>query len=86
MSSDLPLYIGYLAAFLGTVCWIPQAYKAWHTRDTGGLSLPSNLMFLLTVSLWLTYGAMIGDWPLILANICAVTAVSAIVIAKLRFG
>lgn len=79
-------YVGYLAAILGTVCWIPQAWKAWASRDTSGLSLPSNLMFLATVSLWLIYGLMVGDWPLILANICAVTAVLVIVAAKLKFG
>ncbi|ARE82318.1 Sugar transporter SemiSWEET [Roseovarius sp. EC-HK134] len=78
-------YVGYLAAFLGTICWIPQAVKAWATRDTSGLSLPSNLLFLTTVSLWLVYGVMIGDWPLILANICAVVAMLSIVAAKLRF-
>lgn len=78
-------YVGYLAAVLGTVCWIPQAWRAWSTRDTRGLSLPSNLMFLTTVTLWLVYGVMIGDWPLILANICAVVAMILIVAAKLRF-
>lgn len=78
-------YVGYLAAFLGTICWIPQAVKAWATRDTSGLSLPSNLLFLTTVSLWLIYGLMIGDWPLILANICAVLAMLSIVAAKLRY-
>lgn len=82
----MAIYIGYLAAFLGTVCWIPQAWKAWATRDTSGLSLPSNLLFLTTVLLWLTYGLMIGDWPLIVANICATTAMLIIVAAKLRFG
>ncbi len=79
-------YVGFLAAILGTICWVPQAWKAWATRDTSGLSLPSNLMFLLTVSLWLTYGLMVGDLPLILANACAVIAVMTIVTAKLKFG
>ncbi|KAA0912886.1 hypothetical protein FLO80_13735 [Aquicoccus porphyridii] len=81
----MTLVIGYLAAFLGTVCWIPQAWKAWASRDTAALSLPSNLMFLATVSLWLLYGILVVDWPLIVANICAVTAVLAIVTAKLKF-
>lgn len=81
----MTLAIGYLAAFLGTVCWIPQAWKAWASRDTTALSLPSNLMFLATVSLWLLYGILVVDWPLIVANICAVTAVLAIVAAKLKF-
>ena len=80
-----PLYIGYLAATLGTVCWIPQAWQAWSSRDTSGISLASNLLFLTTVSLWLLYGLMVTDWPLILANICAVTAVTVIVAAKLKY-
>ncbi|QYX57263.1 hypothetical protein K1T73_02300 [Roseovarius sp. SCSIO 43702] len=78
--------IGFLAAILGTICWVPQAWKAWATRDTSGLSLASNLMFLSTVVLWLTYGLMIGDAPLIAANVCATTAMVIIVAAKLRFG
>jgi len=82
----MAIYVGYLAALLGTICWIPQAWKAWASRDTSGLSLPSNLMFLATVSLWLLYGLMIGDLPLIAANIFSTIAMLMIVAAKLRFG
>ena len=80
-----PLYIGYAAAALGTICWLPQAVQVWRTRDTRSLSLSANLLFLATVSLWLVYGLMITDWPLILANIVAVTAMITIVAAKLKF-
>ncbi|OED48484.1 SemiSWEET family sugar transporter [Leisingera sp. S232] len=79
-------YVGFFAAILGTVCWLPQAWKAWASRDTAGLSLPANLMFLATVSLWFIYGLMIGDWPIILANFCAIMIVTSIVAAKLKFG
>ncbi len=82
----MAIYVGYLAALLGTICWIPRAWKAWASRDTSGLSLPSNLMFLATVSLWLLYGLMISDLPLIAANIFSTTAMLMIVAAKLRFG
>lgn len=78
-------YIGYLAGTLGTVCWIPQAWKAWASRDTSGLSLPANLMFLGTVTLWLTYGLMVADMPLIIANFCATLIVLTIIAAKLRY-
>ncbi len=81
----MELYIGYLAAVLGTICWIPQAWRAWSTKDTSGLSLAANLLFLLTVSLWLTYGLMVGDMPLILANFCALLIVLSIVAAKLKY-
>lgn len=80
-----PLYIGYAAALLGTICWIPQALQVWRTRDTRSLSLVAQVLFLVTVILWLIYGLMIMDWPLILANIVSVTAMIAIVTAKLKF-
>lgn len=81
----MALYVGYFAAFLGTICWIPQALQVWRTRDTRALSLPTNLMFLATVSLWLVYGIMIVDWPIIVANVFSVTAMISIVTAKLKF-
>ena len=80
-----PLYVGYAAAILGTICWIPQALQVWRTRDTRSLSLVAQVLFLVTVTLWLIYGLMIVDWPLILANIVSVTAMIAIVMAKLKF-
>lgn len=80
-----PLYVGYAAAILGTICWIPQALQVWRTRDTRSLSLVAQVLFLVTVTLWLIYGVMIMDWPLILANIVSVTAMIAIVMAKLKF-
>ncbi|MEZ5676088.1 MtN3 and saliva related transmembrane protein [Thalassovita litoralis] len=81
----MAIYVGYLAALLGMICWIPQAFQVWRTRDTKSLSLSANLLFLITVSLWLIYGLMITDWPIILANIVSVTAMIAIVAAKLKY-
>jgi len=79
------LAIGYLAAIMGTLCWIPQAVQVWRTRDTRSLSLMANLMFLVTVILWLIYGVMILDVPLIVANVVSTTAMISIVAAKLKF-
>jgi MtN3 and saliva related transmembrane protein len=42
-------------------------------------------MFLLTVSLWFLYGIMVNDWPIMIANICAILIVVSIVAAKLRY-
>lgn len=78
-------FIGYLAAFLGMICWVPQARQVWRTKDTKSLSLPANLLFLATVTLWLVYGLLITDWPIIVANIASVTAMISIVAAKLKF-
>ena len=78
--------IGALAAIIGTIGWAPQAYKTIKTRNTKGLSLWTNIMLLVTVTLWFVYGLAIGSWPLILGNIVSMALVSIIVILKIRHG
>lgn len=63
--SDL---IGYPAAFLTTVAFVPQAWKSWRTRDLSGISLPMYALFTLGVLLWLVYGLSIWSLPIIVAN------------------
>ncbi len=79
-------YIGYFAAVLGTVCWLPQVTRTLRTRTVGDLSLWTNLMLLATILLWLIYGLMSGDWPIIVANIFSFACVGVIVLAKLIWG
>lgn len=81
--SDSALYVGYAAAALGTVCWLPQTFKTLRTRSVDDLSLPTNLLLFLAILLWLTYGLMRLDMPLILANLFSAFCVGSIVLAKL---
>ena len=85
MISSYAEYVGYLAAVLGTICWIPQTWKTWRTRETKDLSLWANSLILATVSCWLLYGLMIGSLPLIVGNTISILAVGAIVIAELIY-
>ena len=78
-------YIGYLAAILGTICWLPQTLKTWRSKETKDLSLGANLLILATVTLWLVYGILLGALPLIIANIISILFVGAIVTAKLIY-
>ncbi|MHC0052345.1 SemiSWEET family sugar transporter [Actibacterium sp. D379-3] len=77
--------IGFAAAGLGTICWLPQAFRTWKTKATRDLSLWTNLLILMTVSLWLAYGILLASWPLIIANVISVLLVGAIVLAKLIY-
>ncbi len=65
---DFKDLIGYIAAFLTTTAFIPQAYQSWKTRDLSGISLPMYSMFTLGVAAWLVYGILINSVPVILAN------------------
>lgn len=69
MSIDTQSLIGYLAAFLTTTAFVPQAYKSWRSRDLSGISLPMYAMFTAGVGFWLFYGLLIQSTPVILANL-----------------
>ncbi|WP_432448152.1 SemiSWEET family sugar transporter [Aliiroseovarius marinus] len=78
--------IGSLAGIVSTICWMPQTLRTWRTRQTKDLSLSTNLLVLLSVTLWLVYGIMLGAWPMVIANAIAMALVGSIIVAKLKFG
>jgi len=77
--------IGYMAAVLGTICWVPQLLKTWISRETKDLSLWANVLMLANLSLWLVYGIMLGAWPIIVANLISILLVGSIITAKLIY-
>jgi MtN3 and saliva related transmembrane protein len=82
MNPELSNLIGYPAAFLTTIAFVPQAWKSWRTRDLSGISLPMYALFTTGVALWLSYGVVIGSMPVIVAN--AVTLLLASVVLWLK--
>jgi MtN3 and saliva related transmembrane protein len=80
--SDL---LGYLAALLTTVAFVPQAWKTFRTRDVSGISLGMYSVFTAGVAAWLVYGVLRGDWPIILANAVTLALACAVLVMKLRF-
>jgi len=81
-----PAWVGITAAILTTAAYAPQAIQAWRTRSTKDVSLPMFLMMVSGILLWLIYGLLIGDLPLILANAMTLLLAGAILVAKIRFG
>jgi MtN3 and saliva related transmembrane protein len=78
--------LGFTAALLTTLCWLPRAWKTIRTRDTRALSLIAQSALTTGVVLWLIYGLLIGNAPLIFANCVSLVLVVTILVAKLRFG
>ena len=74
--------VGYSAAFLTTIAFVPQAYHSWTTRDLSGISLPMYSLFTAGVALWFVYGLYIGSMPVIVAN--AVTLVFSAIVLTLK--
>jgi MtN3 and saliva related transmembrane protein len=81
-STDL---IGYAAAGLTTLSFVPQAWLTFRTRDVRGISLGMYSAFALGVALWLVYGWLLQAWPVVLANAVTLTLALCILGMKLRY-
>lgn len=83
----MPLYdlIGYLAATLTTLSFVPQTVHTLRTRDVSGISLAMYSAFTLGVSLWLLYGVLLSAWPIVIANAITVSLAGTILAMKLRY-
>jgi len=78
--------IGYAAAFLTTVSFLPQVIKVWKSRSARDISLSTYGMFTLGAAMWFSYGVAIHSTPVIAANAVTVVLAAAVVVAKVRFG
>ncbi len=77
--------IGYLAATLTTVSFVPQALHSFKTKDVSGISLGMYSIFTLGIALWLAYGVLISAWPIVVANVITLALASLILALKLRY-
>ncbi len=85
-NSMLITALGLAAAFCTTTAFAPQALKAWRSRSTADISLSMFLLMVAGIVLWLAYGVLIGDIPLIAANAVTLCLAGSILALKLRHG
>lgn len=77
--------LGLLAATCTTVAFVPQAVKTWRTKSAGDLSAGTFVLFWTGVVLWLAYGLLIGDVPIILANVVTLALATTILVQIVRY-
>lgn len=75
-------FIGFFAACMTTISFVPQAVLVLRTGNTQGVSLLMYAMFTFGVSGWLTYGILTAAVPIILSN--SVTLCLALTILGLK--
>lgn len=74
--------LGLVAAVLTTGSFVPQALLTLRTRDVSGISLGMYSAFTAGVALWLGYGLMLRDWPIVLANAVTLVLAATILVTK----
>lgn len=84
MTSPLMELVGYAAAGLTTVSFVPQAVKSWSSKDLSGISLSMYALFTLGVGLWMLYGIALDSWPIILANALTLALAGSVLVLKVR--
>jgi MtN3 and saliva related transmembrane protein len=60
--------IGYVAALFTTFSLLPQIIRIWKLKEARDISLFMPLMVSVGAVLWLVYGIMIAEAPVIAAN------------------
>lgn len=75
--------LGLVATGFTTSSFVPQV---WRTRDVSGISLASYAVITVGLALWLLYGLLRGDLPLIVASSVMVVLTAAITAMKIAYG
>ena len=73
--------LGLVAATCTTVAFIPQALKTIKTKD---LSLPTYILLVVGIILWLLYGILMHDLPVIIANAVTFFFIGTILVLKIK--
>jgi len=83
---DKTLIIGLIAASLTTFAFLPQSIRAIRTKHTKDISLSMLIMLEIGVIIWIIYGLMISDIPLLAANTISFIFVSITLALKIKHG
>ena len=78
--------IGFLAALLTTIAFLPQVYRTWETKSAEDVSLTMLILFITGLICWIIYGLKIGSIPILLANIVTFVLNFSILILKISYG
>ena len=79
---DATTSLGLIAAMLTTCSFVPQLTKVWRTKSAEDLSYGMFGAFSAGIALWLIYGLLRDDVPVIIAN--GITLVLSVTILSLK--
>jgi len=82
----MEIWVSAIAAVLTTGAFVPQAVHIIRHKETKAISLVMYVAFAAGVALWLLFGALIHNWPIMVSNAITLALTLAIVGMKLRYG
>ena len=79
------MILGYVAGFFTTLAFVPQVYRVFRTKKVEDLSWGLAIMYWVGIFLWLTYGIVLNDASIYIANGCSLLLSSLIMFAKIKY-
>ncbi len=86
MRFDWTTMIGLIAATCTTCSFLPQVIKIVRSKRTRDVSLLMYAVLSTGLFLWLVYGFILKDIPLIVANSISLTLSLCVLALKIRHG
>lgn len=77
--------LGLVAGACTTIAFVPQVIKTYKSKSAKDLSLGMFLMFWIGLVLWLTYGVLVSDFPVIMANFLTLVLATVILVLKVKY-
>jgi MtN3 and saliva related transmembrane protein len=78
-------HIGLIAGAITSAAVIPQVVRTYRTRHARDISIWQPVLLDIGMLLWLIYGIMIGDLPLILANAFSIFCNTLLIVMKIYY-
>jgi MtN3 and saliva related transmembrane protein len=82
---DMIQILGLAAGACTSLAAVPQLYKTWKTKEVENISLKMFLLYVVGMSMWLTYGIIKSDLPIIITNAIALTFHGMMLFFKLKY-
>lgn len=77
--------LGFVAAAFTTIAFLPQVIKTYKSRSAAALSLSTFSMFTAGVLLWLVYGLLSKNAPIVIANLLTLILAVSLLYMKFKF-
>jgi MtN3 and saliva related transmembrane protein len=74
--------MGYAAGLFTTIGFMPQMIKGFTTKKVADVALWQPLLLTVGTFLWLLYGLMVKDMPIIIANAISIVFNMLVVVQK----
>ncbi|MEK7480164.1 MAG: SemiSWEET family transporter [Patescibacteria group bacterium] len=82
---DIAELFGYTGMVVGTLVFVPQVYKTYHTKSVEDISWGMLVLLVLNCVSWFSYGYLRDSLPLILTNGISLLVISVLITLKIRY-